>query len=48
MENSAVCLLWDKTFGLTPLRAEEGYGAFTEIYYKRVWRYASMSIPKIV
>ena len=36
-------------FGLTPpLRTEEGYGTFTKIYYKRIWRYPSMSIPKSV
>ena len=44
MDDRAICLPWDKSFGLTPLGQtvdyEEKLLKFTEIY-NRIWRYVS-------
>ena len=48
MDYRAIGPLWDKNFGLTPLRQTVVYRELQKIYteiHKTVWKYPSVSIP---
>ena len=45
MDDRAICLPWDKNFGLSTPRTDSSLWRITDETYKRIRRYPSVSIP---